>query len=148
MELKRPSQPINSKILGQVESYAMAVAQDPRFLKEKTRWRFIVVSDEMDDHARRKTMQKDRRPGLVFDDGDLDIQVWAFEWTQIIAKAKARLQFVNESLRYEAGRESSRAYLEKTHARFIPEFEPPDAPSVDIEAQPPLPQDGAPAEVV
>ncbi len=147
VELKRPSQPINSKILGQVESYAMAVAQDPRFLKEKTRWRFIVVSDEMDDHARRKAMQKDRRPGLVFDDGALNIQVWAFEWTEIIAKAKARLQFINESLRYEAGRESSRAYLEKTHAKFIPEIEPPDAPAVDLEARTPLPQDGAPAEV-
>jgi len=57
------------------------------------------------------------------------------------------LTCVTESLRDEAGRESSRAYLEKTHAKFIPEIEPPDAPAVDIEARTPLPQDGAPADV-
>jgi hypothetical protein len=75
VELKRPSQPINSKILSQAESYAMAVAEDPRFLKAKTRWRFVVVSNKMDDHAKRKANQRERRKGLVFDDGDLNIQV-------------------------------------------------------------------------
>ncbi len=123
VELKRPSQNINSKILSQVESYAIAVAEDPRFLKEKTRWRFIVVSNSMDDHAKRKASQKDRRKGLIFDDGDINIQVWAFEWTDIIANARARLQFINESLSYEASRETSRAYLEKTHAKFIPDID-------------------------
>ncbi len=147
VELKRPSQPINSKVLGQIKSYAFAVAKDPRFLKAKTRWQFIVVSNSMDEFARREANQKGRRQGLVFEDRDLNIQVWAFEWTVIIAKAKARLQFINESLRHEAGREGSRAYLEKMHAKFIPETEPPDEPAVDIEAQTPLPEDGGPAEV-
>ncbi|MES2659978.1 MAG: ATP-binding protein [Verrucomicrobiota bacterium] len=121
IELKRPSQPINSKILGQVEGYAIAVAKDPRFLKEKTRWRFVVVSNNMDEHAKRKAKQRDKPPGLVFDDADLNIQVWAYDWTDIIANAKARLQFINASLSYEANRESSKAYLLKAHARFIPQ---------------------------
>lgn len=135
VELKRPSKAIDAKTLGQVESYAIAVAQDPRFLKEKTRWRFIVVSDAMDATARGMATRNDHRPGLVYDDATLNIQVWAFEWTELIAKAKARLQSVNESLRDEAGRESSRAYLEKTHAKFIPAIEPQDPPAVDIEAR-------------
>lgn len=120
VELKRPKQPINSKILTQAESYALAVAQDSRFQKEKTRWKFIVISNEMDDHAKRKANQRERRKGLVFDDGDLNIQVWAFEWNEVIGNARARLQFINESLSYEASRESSRTYLEATHAKFIP----------------------------
>jgi hypothetical protein len=123
VELKRPSQPINSKIISQVESYALAVAQDPRFLKDKTRWRFVVVSNSMDDHAKRKATQKERRRGLVFDDGDLNVQVWAFEWTDIIANARARLQFINESLSYEANRETSNNYLLKVHQKFIPVIE-------------------------
>lgn len=97
VELKRPSQPINSIILGQVEGYAIAVAKDPRFLKEKTRWRFIVVSNDMDEHAKRKARQRDKPPGLVFDDADLNIQVWAYDWTEIIANARTRLQFINKS---------------------------------------------------
>jgi hypothetical protein len=133
VELKRPSQPINSKILTQVESYALAVANDPRFLKEKTRWRFVVVANEMDEHARRKATQKDRRRGLVFDDGELNIEVWAFEWTELITKARARLQFINESLRYEASRESARGYLERAHARFIPNLGPTAGAEAGVE---------------
>jgi hypothetical protein len=120
VELKRPSQSINSKILSQVESYAIAVAQDPRFLKEKTRWRFIVVSNSMDDYAKRKATQRNRHSGLTYDDGDLNIEVWAYEWTEILAKARARLEYINKALRYEASRETSRAYLEEVHAKFIP----------------------------
>jgi hypothetical protein len=120
VELKRPSQSITSKVLGQVESYAIAVAQDPRFLKERTRWRFVVVSNKMDEHARRKARQRNKPPGLVFDDADLNIQVWAYEWTEVIANALARLQFINSSLNYEANRESARAYLQKAHAKFVP----------------------------
>jgi hypothetical protein len=137
VELKRPSQPINSKILGQVESYAIAVAKDPRFLKEKTRWRFIVVSDELDEHAKRKARQRDKPPGLVFDDAELNIQVWAYEWTEIIANAKARLQFINASLSYEANRESSKAYLQKAHAKFIPQAEAAESEDADEDAAPP-----------
>ena len=124
VELKRPSQQINSKILNQIESYALAVAQDPRFYKEKTRWRFIVVSNSMDDHAKEKAHQKDRPRGLVYDSGTQNIQVWAYEWTEILSKARARLQFINESLGYAADRETARGYLEKAHAKFIPNMGP------------------------
>jgi hypothetical protein len=123
VELKRPSQPINSKILGQVESYAIAVAKDPRFLKENTRWRFVVVANSMDEHAKEKAQQKERPKGLVYDSGTLNIQVWAYEWTEIIATARARLQFINKSLSYEAGRDTARTYLEKAHSKFIPNID-------------------------
>lgn len=123
VELKRPSQKINSEILSQVESYAIAVAKDPRFHTDKTRWRFMIVSNEMDDHAKRKAKQRDRFKGLVFDDSELNIEVWAFDWTEIISKARSRLQFINESLRYEADRDSATEYLLKTHKKFIPEID-------------------------
>lgn len=75
----------------------------------------------------RKARQRDKPPGLVFDDADLNIQVWAYKWTEIIANARARLQFINASLSYEANRESSKAYLQKTHAKFIPPTGPVEA---------------------
>lgn len=133
VELKRPSQPINSEILSQVESYALAVAQDPRFLKTKTRWRFVVVSNTMDGHAKRKANQRERPSGLVFDDSDLNIKVWAFDWTDIISKARARLQFINDFLKFEASRETSKAYLERVHAKFIPIVEEPGQDDSDAD---------------
>ena len=124
VELKRPSQKITSEVLNQAESYAIAVAQDPRFNAQKTRWRFIVVSNDMDEHAERKCHQRDKAPGLVFDDAELNIQVWGYKWTEIIHNARSRLQFINQSLSYEANREAARSYLEKAHAKFIPDYEP------------------------
>ncbi len=122
VELKRPSQKINSEVLNQVESYAIAVANDKRFLKEKTRWRFIAVSNEFDEHARKKANQRNRPKGLVFDDADLNIEVWAFDWTEIISNARTRLQFINSSLNYEADRDTAKNYLMKVHAKYIPNF--------------------------
>ncbi|MEO5367558.1 MAG: ATP-binding protein [Magnetococcus sp. WYHC-3] len=120
VELKRPSKKIDSEVLNQIESYAIAVANDPRFLKARTKWRFIVVSNEIDEHARMKTMQRDRKRGLVLDVPDYNIQVWAYEWTEVISVARARLQFINETLNFEANRDSAKAYLLKAHARHIP----------------------------
>lgn len=109
--------------------------------EEKTRWRFIVVSDDLDEHAMRKARQRDKAPGLVFDDAELNIQVWAYEWTEIIANAKARLQFINASLSYEANRASSKAYLQKAHAKFIPKAGAVEADEPEEETdEPEVPQ--------
>ena len=130
VELKRPTKKIDSEVLTQVESYAIAVAKDQRFHPEKTKWRFIAVSNEIDDHAQRKARQRDKPRGLVFDDAELNIEVWAFDWTEIITNARARLQFINQSLDYAADRESAKEYLLKTHAKFIPELDNTEEPAV------------------
>ena len=130
VELKRPSQKINAEVLGQIQSYAFAVSKDPRFDKTTTRWKFIAVSNDLDDFADMQTHQKDRPEGLVFADADAHIEVWAFKWTTILHDAEARLQFINQTLSYNADRESAKEYLQKAHERFIPK--PQDKPT-DIE---------------
>lgn len=122
VELKRPSQKVTSTVLSQIESYAIAVAKDERFKNIKTKWTFLVISNEMDEHAGRKANQRDRRKGVVYDDSELNIVVWAKTWSEVINDAKVRLEFVNQQLSYEANRESSMNYLKKTHAKFIPDM--------------------------
>ena len=121
VELKRPSQKITSAVLTQIESYAIAVANDERFKSIKTKWTFVAISNEMDEHAQRKANQRDRPKGVVFDDSELNIVVWAKTWSEVINDAKSRLQFVNKQLSYDATRDSASGYLKKTHAKFIPE---------------------------
>jgi hypothetical protein len=73
------------------------------------------------------------------------ISRWAFDWTEIIADARSRLQFINESLRYEASRETSKAYLVEAHAKFIPVPEPAadeDTTPTDRAAEKPQNSDG------
>ena len=121
VELKRPSQKVTSMVLQQVESYAIAVAKDPRFHSKNTRWTFMVVSTEMDEHAQLKARQKDRPEGLVFDNGDWNVTVWAKTWAEILDAARARLKFFGQQLAYQADSDSEVAYLARAHAKYIPE---------------------------
>lgn len=59
IELKRPSEKISSKVLGQTESYAFAVAMNERFQGVSTNRTFWSLSNEMTPEALFKTRQKD-----------------------------------------------------------------------------------------
>lgn len=120
VELKRPSKKIDIEVLNQIQSYAFAVADDPRFDKASTHWKFIVVSDGLDSYAEKQAHQKDRPVGQVFVDDDNRIEVWALEWSSVIHDAEARLQFINQTLSYNADRESAKAYLTSKYEQFIP----------------------------
>ena len=121
VELKRPSQKINSEVLTQIEKYAIAVANDERFHGIKVRWNFIAVSNELDAYARKKARQKDKPIGLVYEDGEQNITVWARSWSEIISDARTKLNFINAQLQYKADHESALDYLQSTHAKFIPD---------------------------
>jgi hypothetical protein len=51
IELKRPSQNITSEVIGQVRSYAFAVAADERFQNVRTNWTFWALSNKMNEQA-------------------------------------------------------------------------------------------------
>jgi hypothetical protein len=120
VELKRPSQKINSAVLNQIENYAIAVANDERFRGVPASWTFIAISNDLDDFAKKKANQRNQPRWRVYDDADLKITVWAKPWADVINDARARLRFFNKQLSYEADRDSAKVYLEKTHAKFIP----------------------------
>jgi hypothetical protein len=122
VELKRPSQKVDTTVLGQIESYAMAVAQDERFHAPKTRWEFVVISNEMTPEAKRKARQRNRPEGLVFDDAELNIAVWARTWSEVINDAAARHQFFKVKLAYEADNDSAKSYLVKTYEKYLPKI--------------------------
>jgi len=120
VELKRPSKKIDTEVLDQARSYALAIAADPRFDKEKTHWKVIAVSDEMDEEAEACVNQANMPSGQYHKSKDGNIEVWAYTWTQIIGRARAKLEFLNKSLCYEADRDSSKQYLLETYEKFIP----------------------------
>jgi hypothetical protein len=121
VELKRPKQKINSEVLAQIESYAIAVAKDHRFHQNRTRWTFMIVGNEMDEYAQLKTRQKNRPDGLVFDNDELNISVWAKTWSEILNDARARLKFFSQQLDYQADSDSELEYLKRAHSKYIPD---------------------------
>ena len=120
VELKRPRQKINPAVIQQIESYATAVARDEQFAGANINWCFVAVSNELDDYARRKANQRDKPKGHVYDAAELNIKIDAKEWAKIINDARVRLSSVNEQLAYQADSDSAKTYLNKAHAKYIP----------------------------
>ena len=123
VELKRPTKKIDEDVITQVKKYANAVANDERFHGIPAKWKFVAVSNDMNEFARNDATQPDRPKGQVWISPNGQITAWVREWAEVINTAKARLQFINESLSYEADRDSAKEYLKKTHEKFIPELE-------------------------
>lgn len=121
VELKRPSKKIDDEVLTQIKKYAVAVASDQRFRDVPTRWNFVAISNDLDAFAKSEANQRNRPKGMVSDNAELNITVWAKSWAEVINDARARLRFVNEQLVYEADQDSAKGYLKKAHARFIPD---------------------------
>lgn len=122
VELKRPSKKIDSDVLSQIEKYAIAVAEDERFLNVKAKWTFLAISNELDAYATRKANQRNMPKSVVFQDGELNITVLVKSWAEVIANARAKLQFINRHLQYEVTQESSQKYLKEAHEKYIPKI--------------------------
>lgn len=121
VELKRPSQPVDSKVLLQIKDYAFAVANDDRFRDTETTWRFVAVSNEVSASVEREATQKNRPRGLVYEDDGGKMTIWVYIWSQIIEDARGRLEFFRRALEYNATQESAREYLREVHATYIPD---------------------------
>jgi hypothetical protein len=121
IELKAPKVKIDTAVLDQVESYAFAVASDERFKATNARWVFWAVSNEINDSAHRRAHQIGRPEWIAYQSDDKQITIIVKPWSQIIEDCRARLNFYQEKLRYAADLDSAKAYLQKAHAKYLPD---------------------------
>ncbi len=121
VELKRPSQRINSEAAQQVISYANAVASDERFKSTNTAWVFWAVSNEIDEDVQLMAEQFNRPEGLILDNPRKQIRIWVKSWGQIIESCRARLKFFQQKLEYSSDNESALKLLRKIHSKYLPD---------------------------
>lgn len=120
VELKRPSVTVSTVEIGQVASYARTVARDERFDQGKSTWDFVLATNAMNDDAYEACHQAGMPDGVAWRSKDGRITVWVKKWAEIIEEASARLAFFRERLKYDANLDSAKAYLNKAHAKFLP----------------------------
>jgi hypothetical protein len=120
IELKRPSQPIDTDVEQQITSYAIAVAEDERFRDTNTEWIFWAISNDLSDIVKRKVRQKDRPQGILFQDADQKVTIWAKTWSQILRDANARMRFFQDGLNLDITKEDGISYLQKIHQKYLP----------------------------
>jgi hypothetical protein len=125
IELKRPSQNITSEVIGQVRSYAFAVAADERFQNVRTNWTFWALSNKMNEQPQLESQMENQPQGVVYQSKadarrNYNMTIWAKSWSEIIEECTTRLKFFQDRLNYNASQSSGRKYLREAYPKFIP----------------------------
>jgi hypothetical protein len=120
VELKRPSCKLGQKEIGQIENYAFSVAEDERFDKERTKWTFVLVGNELSSFAENKCKVQGRKFGHIHASDDGAVNIFVKKWSSVIAEAKWRYQFYKEKLELEVKTADGIEYLKRQHADKIP----------------------------
>jgi hypothetical protein len=113
VELKAPRVKINTEEITQVEGYAFTVVQDERFRGVNTTWVFWVISDDYGEYA----AQRMDSEGVIHRKGNITIYVKT--WSQVLDENRARLQFFQEKLEYQADKGEALKHLQERYARFL-----------------------------
>jgi hypothetical protein len=119
IELKAPSVPIGDKETTQTIKYALAVAADERFKTVPgVRWHFWAVSNSMTEFAAKMIQGgPDRNRRLIYKDENISVGIKT--WGEIIEEGRARHQFFQEHLQYNADESTAIRYLQERHAQFL-----------------------------
>ena len=114
VELKAPNVKIDNDEVMQVEQYAFSVMKDERFRSVNTTWAFWAISDDLGDYATHR-MRDDN--GLIHTKDNVSIYVKT--WAQVLDENRARLQFFQEKLEYQADKEASFKHLQERYDEFL-----------------------------
>ncbi len=118
IELKAPKVRIGHKQVGQVKSYAEAVASDPQFADAEVQWDFWVISTEMDEVVRKDASQPNEPAGRIANWGN--VRVWAKTWAEIVDDCEARLHYYRECLQHDPAAQHASEYLQRVHGQLTP----------------------------
>jgi hypothetical protein len=123
VELKAPRVKIGQAELGQIERYAFAVSADERFRGLKSRWEFWIISNDMDEHARRRANQQNYNKGTIFqsNENNIMITIKVKTWSEIIAENKHRYNFVKTHLDLSISNADGLRYLQEKYSNYLGE---------------------------
>ena len=132
VELKAPKVKIDSEEITQVEKYAFSVIEDERFRNVNTTWIFWAISDDYGAHAAHRITENN---GLIYEKENASIYVKT--WSQVLDENRARLQFFQERLEYQADKGASLKHLQEHYAKFLRGVLSEDDVGAEISAETP-----------
>lgn len=133
VELKAPKVKVNKDEIIQIEEYAISVTDDERFRSVHTKWVFCVISDDYGKYAEHRMKQWPHESGKIH--GEDNYSIWVKTWAQVIEENRARLQFFQERLEYEADKGASLEHLKERYAKFLEGVLVDEQPESTTEAQ-------------
>ncbi len=119
IELKAPKVKLTAEHLNQIEDYALAVQEDPRFNRVLgLRWHFWLISDEYNNQVETRIKNGPDPLRRLIQKGP-SVSVGVKTWGEILEENHARLQFVRDKLEHRADEGQALAHLEEKHKQFL-----------------------------
>lgn len=119
IELKAPKVVLNAEHMTQIEDYALAVQEDPRFNRlQGLRWHFWLISDEYNAQVDRRIKNGPDPLRRLIQKGD-NVIIGVKTWGEILEENNARLQFIKEKLEHRADEAQALAHLQERHREFL-----------------------------
>lgn len=120
IELKKPDKDAGFTEKSQIESYATKVANDPRFPKNQTKWKFLLVTKDIKPEIEPLLKQKNRKYGHVSEGENFD--VFILPWGHILSEARTRHEFIRDKLNLNLkDNEQGLEYLKVKYKEYLPE---------------------------
>ena len=117
VELKSPKTSLGRKECEQIRRYADTILESHEFDKTSTYWDLFLVSGKVTKEIDRDRNQKDAPHGRlwVWD----NCTVWAFEWSELISRAKEEMQLVRDHLERTSTELSVSEYLRENFPEIL-----------------------------
>ncbi|WP_158220777.1 ATP-binding protein [Mycobacterium lehmannii] len=116
VELKRPKT-LTMVEFSQVNNYASAITTHPEVVGAPHSWDFWLVGTDIDE-AVRGLYSDPSRQGLTVSNSRY--RIWVGTWGQLLDQAQRRIQAFQAALELVSSDQTSRDYLQRVHAEFIP----------------------------
>lgn len=138
VELKAPSVKIGSKEINQIKNYAFAISADERFRNLQTKWTFWVISNDLDEFAKKERKQKAYSNGVIYqsDDSSENITILVKTWSEIFQECRHRMEFIRAQLNININTEDGLKHLKEKYEKYtrgvLIEEEQSEALPVDV----------------
>lgn len=120
IEIKRPGVKIGRAEIAQIEDYAKAVVTTPFTDTDRTQWVFVLVSDELDEHAQDRAHQRGLPAYTIQRPADGRYEIRVIPWSQLIRAARAKHEHLKKWLDLTTPKNRVFALAEEAYAEFLP----------------------------
>lgn len=99
IELKRPTLTLTMKEVDQIRDYAITVAKNPLFDKDRTKWHFILLGQDYDENVRNVLENQVVGDGNFYNAGNISISI--MKWSRIIQDNKLKYEYLRAKLNHQ-----------------------------------------------
>lgn len=121
VELKRPSTVASDAELAQVKKYGRAIASNPAFRTAQGEWDIVLVVSKISSHVARDILNKHTGLFQEYNEaGEPLVRMFVRTWASVIEENRRRLEFMNNTLRFNPDLDDGLGYLREKYPDYMP----------------------------